>query len=292
MTEPHYYSLRRLSPYLGTVQVVELPGFRAFSADGRTWELQISHQGSRFSSYATWRFDGMGKHLETEHTAPFIEALRKHPKLPFPPADNVELWLLDTHSKLPLALISSTVSGKSPPSMDEVDWYPGLVDDSSFVAPSLYAGQSEDGNSTRFFPHQEVLRRCVRAAAGPISEAQWFVRDDEGGGAGLGGCRIASALQNRHLSYDEFPELIVNEKCWKTQRERNLVRDYHHWQSANLLTHTNLVHDTRDRLERVATRQAEQLYRLRHVLPEIINEKLVKTAFVEAMIRSGARPGI
>jgi hypothetical protein len=47
---------------------------------------------------------------------------------------------------------------------------------------------------------------------------------------------------------------------------------------------------TRARLERAACRQAEKLYAVRALLPEVIDTDLVKTAFVEAVIRRAGRP--
>ena len=78
-----YYSLRRLSPYQGTVQVVELPGFRAMSADGITWTVQMPNEGSRFATHALWRADGSGTLVEDERTHVSIEALRAHPPFRF-----------------------------------------------------------------------------------------------------------------------------------------------------------------------------------------------------------------
>ena len=63
------------------------------------------------------------------------------------------------------------------------------------------------------------------------------------------------------------------------------MRDYHDWQAPKLLTHGNLTHATRDRLERAACRQAEALYRIRHLLPEVVNPDILQVAMVEAVIR-------
>ena len=68
MSDARYYSLRRLSPYQGTVQVAECPGFRAMSADGSRWRVQFLNQRTRFSSYGVWRADGQGSLIETERT--------------------------------------------------------------------------------------------------------------------------------------------------------------------------------------------------------------------------------
>lgn len=292
MSGPCYYSVRRLSPYQGTVQVLESPGFRAISADGLSWEIQINNRGSRFSTYGTWSRRGRRQQIETEHTAPFIDALKNHPALPFPPADRLELWLLDGEDLLPLALVSSTLPGITPPKMQEVNWRPALADDHSFIAPSLLGHARYRQAPTAIFPHAEVLRRCVCMAAGPVFRAQWFLRNANGDGHGKTGCRLDPSVIDRHLGRDAFPELIISESLWPAQRERELVRDYHHWQAANLLTHPDLSRETRSRLEQAAHDQAERLYRLRHVLPDIVNEELVKTLFVEAVIRQSANQSL
>jgi hypothetical protein len=58
MTAPRYYSMRRLSPYQGTVQITELPDFRAVTSDGIAWRVQFLNQRSRVTGHAVWRADG------------------------------------------------------------------------------------------------------------------------------------------------------------------------------------------------------------------------------------------
>ena len=287
MSEARYYSMRQLSPYQGTVQIVELPGFRAMSVDGVTWQVQALSQRTRFSVYGVWRAD-RSSILDNEHTHALIEALKNHPPLPFALADRLELWLLDaTEERLPLALLASTLTHISPPRVTEAVWHPTLKGDASFVASSLLA-HAAAAPGTRV-AHRDLLAQRVREAAGAPPRAQWFLRDEEGNGVGMVGLRLEDHAVGRRLSYDWFPELLVRED-WEDAADCDLVRDFHDWQAPALLTHPNLARTMRERLERAACRQAERLYAVRALLPEVINADLVKTAFVEAVIRRAGRP--
>jgi hypothetical protein len=277
--------MRRLSPYQGTVQITEMPGFRAMTSDGITWRVQFLNQRSRISSHAVWRADGSGNLIETTRTGGFIQALQNHPPLPFPPEDNLELWLLDAREQNPLAILASTLGQINPPRSINTHWHATLAEDDSFVAPSLFS--ESHGVSTSHIPHSAVLSRCVQKAAGPLERAQWFRRGMDGNGTGLHGHRLDTGHVGRRLGNNDFPELLLREK-WGAEQEFKLVSDYHDWQAPNLLTHTTLSGPTRDRLERAACRQAEKLYKVRHFLPEIINRDLLNVAFVEAVIRRSA----
>ncbi len=280
MQGARYYSLRRLSPYQGTVQVAECPGFRAMSADGLRWRVQFLNQRTRFSSYGVWRADGHGSLIETERTQPIIQALRERPALPFPLADRLELWLLGASDRLPLALLATTLPDRAPPQAVALGWRAALAGDDDFFAPSL--GRS-DGQASHM-PHRSVLDRCVQRAAGSRPQAQWFRRGDDGGGEGLQMPGLDTALAGRRLAYPSFPELLLRAE-WGSEQETRLVRDYHEWHAANLLTHTDLARDTRAALERAACRRAAKLFRVRYLLPEIVDSELLRVAMVEAVIR-------
>lgn len=282
MSAVRYYSMRRLSPYQGTVQIVELPDFRAVTSDGIAWRVQFLNQRSRVTGHAVWRADGSGNLIETVYTSSLVRALQNHPPFPFPAQDNLELWLLDAREQQPLALLTSTLGHINPPRSVDTRWHATLAEDDSFNAPSL---APENGAvSTSHIPHSQVLSRCVQKAAGPLERAQWFRRADDGSGTGLHGNRLDAAQVGRRLECDAFPELLLRER-WEMEPEQKLVSDYHDWQAPNLLTHARLSHPTRDRLEHAACRQAEKLYKVRHFLPEIVNRDLLNVAFVEAVIR-------
>jgi hypothetical protein len=282
MMAPRYYSLRRLSPYQGTVQVAECPGFRAMSADGTRWRVQFLNQRTRLSSYGVWRADGHGSLIETERTQPIISALRDRPTLPFALADRLELWLLDARDRLPLALLASTLSGRSTPAVTVPRWRAALAGDDGFHSPSLGGVERESP-----IPHCAVLDRCVQRAAGPRPQAQWFQRGADGAGVGLPTSGLDAALANRGLGRVQFPELLLRSH-WSGEREAELVRDYHEWHAASLLTHTDLDRGTRIALEQAACRQASKLFRVRYLLPEVVNEEMLRVAMVEAVIRQSA----
>ena len=282
MAHCRYYSLRRLSPYQGTVQVVDCPGFRAMSADGMRWRVQFLNQRTRFSSYGVWRADGQGSLIETERTQPIVQALRNRPDLPFALADRLELWLLDAHDRMPLALLASTLPERTPAQAMALQWRAALAGDDAFRSASL-GGEEQVSH----MPHRHVLDRCVQRAAGARPQAQWFRRTDTGGGEGLERSSMDGMLGGRRLTREDFPELLVRER-WDNAQERDLVRDYHEWHAANLLTHTELSRETRAMLERAAARQAAKLYRVRHLLPEVIDSELLRVALVEAVIRQSA----
>jgi len=282
LAAPRYYSMRRLSPYQGTIQVVELPGFRAMSGDGSSWDLRIENPGMR-PAHAMWH-EGEAYNVEiSERTAPFLIALRDHPPLPFQLADTLELWLLDAHELLPLALLASTLPHMAPPNRVDTSWRAAFPGDDGFIAPSLQAGAAQPLEHP-FIPHREILNRCVRTAAGTHPRAQWFRREAAGDGLGSGGTGIEPALFARELAAAQFPELLLRER-WDNEVEAALVRDYHDWLAPALLTHSNLTRATRDRLEHAACAQAEKLFRLRQLLPEIVNRDLIDVALVEAVLR-------
>lgn len=280
--EAPYYSLRRLSPYQGTVQVVECPGFRAMSADGTRWRVQFLNQRTRFSSYGVWRADGHGSLIETERTRPIIAALRDRPPLPFTLADSLELWLLDAAERRPLALLASTLPERTPAQATVLQWRTALTGDDSFRAPSLGGAEG-----VSHMPHRTVLDRCVQRAAGSRPQAQWFRRGGDGSGAGLDSGGLDRALVGRRLGRETFPELLLRSD-WDSDPERDLVRDYHEWHACSLLTHTSLSRTTRAELERAACRQAGKLYRVRYLLPEIVDNEGLQVAMVEAVIRQSA----
>lgn len=277
-----YYSLRRLSPYQGTVQVVEMPGFSAMSADGVTWELRMANPAGR-PTRAVWRKDGVIDIPITERTQPFLDALLFQPQLPFPLADTLELWLLDAQDAMPLALLASALPTMAAPTMVDATWRAAFAGDDGFVSQSLRATAAHPPDQP-FIPHGEVLNRCVRRASSARARAQWFRRGPNGEGVGLQGRGIDDNLVGRALEQPSFPELLLRE-LWGSDVETGLVRDYHDWLAPTLLTHSGLARETRDRLERAACRQAEKLFRVRHLLPEVINNDLIEVALVEAVLR-------
>ena len=120
------YSRRLLSPFIGVVQVAEMPEARALSLDGCNWEVQYArvseaqfraqHPGIdpslRFALVATIEKGA----LKTRGRHPFVtsDAIRASinqlyaalsaASLPFDAVDEHEYWLLDEADGAPLAL--------------------------------------------------------------------------------------------------------------------------------------------------------------------------------------------
>ena len=118
---PRYYALRRLSPFLGTVQVVEVADGRAISGDGRRWQIEVLSQAPvrqplwgdigpasserRFFTYGLWTHDDgiervpvnpvLGDQSRHPALVPLLHALEHMPPAPFALEDRLELWLLD-----------------------------------------------------------------------------------------------------------------------------------------------------------------------------------------------------
>src|SRR3989304_3033057 len=123
----------------------------------------MGKQGVRFSSYASWRADGRGDLIATARTEAFVEALHRHPALPFPLADILELWLLDAKERMPLALLASTLEHMAPPRVTYTTWRAALAEDEGFVATSL---APSGGPGSHAPPHAGPNRPGGQAAGG------------------------------------------------------------------------------------------------------------------------------
>lgn len=283
MPNPVYYSLRNLSPYQGTVQVVELDGFRALSHDGITWRVRIRRGEGQRAVHGIWHNDGDNL-PEALHAQPGFTALDQHPPTPFPLIDSLELWLLDANEGLPLALLQSLAADREPTRPLSANWVAAFRNDEDFYAPSLANAEFNGIQERPPISHAKVLTRCVRAEAGASPRAQWFRKTGDGYGEGLGGLDLKTGELGRLLELSAFPLLLVREQ-WETEIYQGLIADYHQWQAPSLLTHTDLPAKTREWLESAACQQAERLYAVRKLLPEMINKEKVEAVLVEAVIR-------
>lgn len=282
------YSMRRTPPYQGTVQLVEGVGFRAFSHDGIEWRVQMRSPGVRRLTQVRWS-ETDSDLVKTEATREVLDQLENAPKPPYTPADRLELWLLARIDSAPLALLR-TITGDTPLQIEDLIWRPGTVDNVEFVSPSLgvpAAPRIDPESEPERFPHAEVLSRCIQAAADALPRAQWFRRHEDGCGTAVGGMHVDASLVGRILPRSAFPALLLREG-WAQETCGRLVKEYHNWMSPSLLTHQDIDHALRSRLELAACRYAERLYVVRNLLPEVINKDRVDSALVEAVIRRSA----
>ncbi len=279
---PEYYALRRFCPYQGVIQVVDVGTARAYSTDGRHWQVRIQNARSTF--------ERTGRVTETAvHEAnadELMDALNHRPALPFPLADRIELWLLRKDNARPLALLKTRRSRREIEPVTDTVWRPFLSRGAGFRSDAvLRRGAEHDSLSER--RSQDVLERQVNLASRPLPVAQWFERRSDGSALALGGLRVEQQDEGREVAADWFPEMLVDEQ-WPDEHEAKLVRDYHHWNAALLLAHQNISRATRGRLEQAAARNPERLLDNHNMFPEVLSPEALQVALVSAkLIRAG-----
>ena len=299
MSSIKYYSLRLLSPFRGMLQLVELPAARAMSEDGFEWQLQVrvesrnpiwaevygSGEKSRFMVFGTWNekqglvrlpFDPMADVDDACQKADEILALlpEKLRQQPFPYEDKKELWLLDQAAR-PLALLASIRANDNLPVRTNLSW----------SADSHKTEDLSDNLPPNLKPDTALLTKLVNQAGRPSTSAQWFLRNEDGTGEGRSGINLEPQWQNRVLGVDDFPEMMLRTE-WQEEKIRKLVDEYICWSAPRLLTLQTLSDNTRDRLEKMAVKQALQLEKNYRLYPKIINPDLIDGARVEAQIRA------
>lgn len=277
---PHCYAVRSVNPFLGMTEVVEIPGARALSADGVTWQIQVEaerpeHTWGRdapgtptrqFFRFGNWLADSglsrvpinpildVGAMLAASER--LIAALQDATvQLPFPPADRFEYWLLDADS-MPLALLASTVDARYIPDIRSERWV---------AAPARNAGDHPDVQALFDTLAGDAPRRC------------WFERRDDGTGEPVGG-------DCQPLPASAFPALPWRTEWAETEHAR-LLRDYAHALAPRLLMLEGLGDDLRRELEQTARRQALAMTDLHRLYPHVLQPQLLEAARVEARLR-------
>ena len=298
------FGLRRLNPFNGTLQVFTLDNARALSSNGIKWEIQILSDrpqglwanipftGQQFYTFGIWsRKDGLRQVplnplFNTRGLLQAAEAIIERllpalDRLPFPLSDAYELWLLDEESGLPVALLDSARTPQEPTAKDVRRWIAAEQGDFSFVSAHLSAQglPVNDGYNPRV--HASVLEALVRRRGGQNHRRGWFLRQQSG--------VIPMEKQTPGLGLDAFPELPIT-LAWENTEDLALVQDYLAWKAPQLLLLAGLSPRTREWLERLAVKDAQQVERFWRLYPEIHNKKLLNSARVEAKIRNSTNP--
>ena len=285
---PRYRAVRRLNPFRGIVQAVDVGQAVAHSYDGLTWHLRAD------DGYGWWRPTGVwveGEGLKLGHAADqadLLAALETRPALSFPLADTVELWLLNKETGLPLALLAADRPDSHAPGPIDPEWRPFVPNYTGFVSATLTARDRD--NPFGRPQHSEFLARIVNQAARPHASAQWFSRNAKGEGLGLEGYRLEPDWLGRDLSAGAFPELLVGE-TWNSRLEQSVINDYHAWLAPLLLPLPGLSDATRDRLEAAAVSRTQWLFRVHRLLPKVLDPNRLKAALVAAKLEAAAAEG-
>ena len=297
------FSIRRLNPFNGLLQVFQLDAARALSANGQVWEIQVlsnSPQGlwantpmgaQQYFTFGRWsEISGLKQvpvnplfDIRTMIAASdrLIESLQPAlSQLPFPMTDRYEHWLLDESERQPLALLQSCRTENEIALIDKpAEWIAADPEDLSFISSHLNQRglPNHDGNNPRV--HASILEAEVRHRAGPQSCTAWFYRNGE----------------NEMMPYDEtqprdleFPTLLLAKSGYDAENTP-LIEDYIAWKAPQLLMLPYISGDSRERLEQLAAKQPELMDRFWPLYPEIHNKDLLKRARVEARIRSANR---
>lgn len=279
-----YYALRRLNPYRGVVQHVEIGDAVARSLDGLTWHLRADDGQGWVRPVGVW-VEGEGLKAGVGHRHPeLLAALEQRPPLPFVIADTVELWLLDKETGLPLALLGAELPSRHRHGLAELEWIPFALTYRGFSSAVLTARGADGPNSLR---HRDFLERQVNGRARPYAAAQWFRRDSDGGGEGLTGYRLGKGWQGRILDRSGFPELLVGEN-WNSRLEKSVIEDYHAWLSPFLLCWPGLSDATRARLETAAASRPQWLAQVYRLLPMVLDEAGLNAALVAARLEAAS----
>jgi hypothetical protein len=274
-----YYATRRLNPFRGVAQTVEVGDALAESLDGVTWHLRADDGFGWVRPVGVWVAGaGLRAGVAARH-AELIQALETQPPLPFPLIDSVELWLLDRPTGLPLALLDARAPSRYAPAPVEARWLPFARRYTGFRSAPLEAAGHADP--------KETLAALVNAAAQPHARAQWFRRGPDGAGEGLEGVRLDAGMPGRRLVAEAFPELIARE-TWNNQLEQSAISDYHAWVSPFLLLLPSLSDATRDRLERQARARARWLAQVHRLLPKVIDAERLNAALVAARLEAAS----
>jgi hypothetical protein len=221
--------------------------------------------------------------MEAQGAEVYRQLMLRQQNAPFPFCDRYELWLLD-RSGAPLALLASALNQDELEYDQAPEWRAGFAARESFASAAA-AGLQRDGECAG-----DCLARQMNARAGATPGAQWFRRNPDGGGTGLGGVQMPGGLEGRALPDAGFPQLLLAVDGLEGE-QRRLIEDYHDWQAPWLLTLPDLDLKTRVRFERAARRRPFLVERLHRLYPETMDAAEIQAARVEAALRRAASAG-
>ena len=296
------YSERILNPFRGVMNIIALDDAEAVTTDGVNWFLYVrdsfnsadeepeefAHIDNPHIRFGTWsEAEGLKRapvlpcyhYLEIQHKGErMLEVVRHYAtEVPFEFRDCYELWLLEKDTRQPLALIDSVCCEHDIYDNDLLSWRAGNLCRSQFKSEMA---ELTDGINS----HAELLNQLINSRAGNRPSAQWFLRKQNGYGLGLKGINLESMLVGREMSPRLFPRMFVEEH-WDNASHAALVNDFINWMSPWLLLLDFLKDAQRETLESAARKHAMLVDKLHVLYPKVVEEKHIKAARVEAMLR-------
>lgn len=279
---PRCYSLRQLSPFAGTVQVISNSYCRALSVDGNNWQIQAScetHQQEwnispqeyiprRYVLYGNWSHDKGFSSLPLDPMldVPSLEHVESsliqhmnalHSRTPFDAIDHYECWALHKESLQPLALLGSVSETAMIPHARLSRWQ---------------AVPEQDRH--RLKPHQQMSFDRLQDYINSNSlEHAWFQRDAQHIGLPLQPDQKSQPLPRLPLNRDMFADCTEDFHNWVS------------WLSPRLLTLQTLDDELFQQLALLAQNHAIETARRLNVYPRRLPEKILNTIQVELKIR-------
>lgn len=282
-----YYGVRRVGPYMGVIQVVDVGDACAYSTNGRSWRIRQQTSSGRFRWGIAQISASNMDDVRIVNADNLVAALRNLPPIPFPVRDRYELWLLHNRTRTPLALLRTCYKVEDMERVADPHWRPFVKTDTQFVSPTLQQLHRDKPGHALPTPHRDQLESQINEAARPLAVAQWFERQPDGSGIGHQGLRLNPDDIGHLLAADDFPELLISEN-WEDPLQAGLVEDYHDWYAASLLAHQNLNRRTRMRLEQAACRRPQSLLASYALIPEFLDTDAIEVALVSARLMNAS----
>ncbi|MBV2092150.1 MAG: hypothetical protein KUF72_14825 [Candidatus Thiodiazotropha sp. (ex Ctena orbiculata)] len=268
-TSVNCYGIRRLNPFLGVLQIIELQGGRASTTNGRVWHIEsqiVRHGGwgslNAHASINTWQLIGLWSEKEGLIKAPMVsddwhadlcdllikQILQHQHELPFALTDRRELWLLDETDRKPLALLMSMQPGPK----------------HSNHKPRFWRGCLERTGvgGDHHFREIDRLERLVRKRAGFHVNHLWLTWDVHR--------QYAETDQGERFERAGIPSFGLTED-WPDDLSSALVQRYLDWIAPALLTLPTLQEAERRRLESNLGRRASRIEYYWRLYPEILD---------------------
>lgn len=297
------YAQRRLSPFQGVVQVLEVDDGRALSYDGWLWHIQLRAlqavtraawgnigpgQTTRpFFHYGSWAPDGTLRRLPLNpmlgdvSAYPALQALLQllphAPAPPFPRADHYECWMVDADDR-PVVLFASACNDAGRTLPPHPRWQAVGSDDAEFQSAALAASAVALRG-----PHAAWLVDAVVRRSGMPLSLHWFHREADGSGVGLEGRHLPAGTAARVVAAEEFPALPLCED-WPDLLAAAVMQDYLAWLAPYLLTLPDLPDERRATLEAAACHYPQRLLRVWRLLPRMLDRGRIEAALVRARL--------
>jgi len=297
------YSIRLLNPFRGTLNIIEYNSAEAVTMDGETWDIYVRNSAlvkdleqsqannHRIQTseirFGRWtKKDGLrrGPIIDSDDfnemaaTGEIVyQYLTQHYlELPFRYQDNYELWLLDSNNQ-PLALLNSVVYQQDIGLEQTINWTSGIACRNTFTSNLHHQASNNNLNSA------EQLNLLINSYSN--NSAQWILKSADESAIGLDGINLAPELINRKFSKKSFPTNLLNIEIFN-KFEQLLISDYLAWLAPWLLVLQCYTDEQRKDLEQQARLNALIIKKQYRLYPNIIDQKIIKSALVESIMRN------